>query len=93
MTERSEGVAVALDPVVGRAAVICMNTWAGRIEAPCRVIGETPMRWRVAVDNETRLPGRVLKPGTLALIPKWSVRFMPPNPCSRPAPSLPMRDT
>ena len=62
-----------------RSAVICMNTWAGRIEAPCRVIGETPTRWRVAVDKDTRLPGRVLKPETLALVPKAAVRFMPPS--------------
>lgn len=80
-----EGVNGRVHPPVGRAAVICMNTWAGRIEAPCRVIGETPMRWRVAVDEETRLPWRVLKPGTLALIPKWSVRFIPPNAQVQPA--------
>ncbi|ULQ48392.1 hypothetical protein JN531_016575 (plasmid) [Flagellatimonas centrodinii] len=51
---------------------------AHRRELPCRVIGETPMKYRIEVDVETQLPRRMLAPGERALVPRWSVRFPPP---------------
>lgn len=54
-------------------AVLCLNSWAGRIEHPCRVVGETPTRYRIEVDKNTILPRRTLKPGQQALVPKAAV--------------------
>lgn len=62
-----------------RRAVICKNTWAGYIESPCRVVGETATRWQVEVDEPTLLPSRTLQPGQRALVSKNAIRFVPPN--------------
>lgn len=62
----------------GRRAVLLVDGFAGRRELSCRVIGETPMKYRIEVDTETRLPRRTLMPGESALVPRWSVRFLPP---------------
>lgn len=64
--------------VVSRA-VVCVNNWAGRQEFPIRVVGETPKRFRIAVDQPTPLPPRslVLQPGETRLVPRTAVRFLP----------------
>ncbi len=64
----------------GRPTVVCKNTWAGRIESPCRVVGETPTRYRIEVDQNIVLPRGVLRPGTSALVPKTAVRFTDQKP-------------
>ena len=51
-------------------AVVILNSWAGRIEHPCRVVGETPTKYRITVDKPTVLPRRILQPGKVALVPK-----------------------
>jgi hypothetical protein len=58
--------------------VVCVNSWAGRLEHPCRVVGETPKRWRIEVDKPTLLPPRnsELRPGQQRLVPKTAVRFV-----------------
>lgn len=68
-----------VDRDVGRQAFVCKDTFAGRVESPCRVVGETPTRWQIEVDKDTRLPGKVLRPGMRALVPKSAVRFTTPN--------------
>ncbi len=65
--------------LVGRRGVLCIDTSAGRHEFPCRVIGETRMKYRIVVDTETRLPRRTLSVGERVLVPRWSVRFPPPK--------------
>ena len=69
--------AVAVGPLV-RRAVVCVNSWAGRQEHPCQVVGETPKRYRIVVDVPTALPPRftVLMPGTEKLVPKYAIRFV-----------------
>ncbi len=61
----------------GRAAVVCVNSYAGRQEHPCRVVGETPKRYRITVDKPTALPPKfsILAPGQTKLVPKHAVRF------------------
>ena len=72
---------VPLDPLVGRDALVCVESWAGRQEKPCRVVGETPTRYRIEVDQPTGLPPgfTIMMPGQQKLVPKRAVRFMVPN--------------
>jgi len=66
---------------VNRAAVVCTDSYAGRQEKPCRVVGETAKRYRIEVDQPTGLPPgfTILLPGHQRLVPKSAVRFMTPN--------------
>ena len=59
-------------------AVVCVNSFAGRREYPCRVVGETPKRYRIMVNNPTPLPPRfsLLLPGQIKLVPKSAVRLL-----------------
>lgn len=61
----------------GIPAVVCVDGWAGRREHPCRVVGETHSSYRITVDAETKLPGRMLAPGDQALVPRRAIRFTP----------------
>lgn len=63
-----------------RSAVVCMDSYAGRVEKPCFVIGETPKRYRITVDQWTALPPgfSLLGPGHERLVPKRAIRFMEP---------------
>ena len=60
-----------------RLAVVCTNSWAGRKEQACIVVGETPKRYRIACAVPITLPPRfkTLHPGETALVPKYSIRF------------------
>lgn len=70
-----------LDCWVGRPAVVCVDSYAGRQEKPCRVVGETPKRYRIEVDQPTGLPPgfTIMLPGQQKLVPKRAVRFVTPN--------------
>lgn len=63
-----------------RPAVLVTQSWAGRLEEPVTVVGETPKRWRVRNDGlcSIRLAGRcrVLAPGETVLVPRRAVRFV-----------------
>jgi hypothetical protein len=61
---------------MNKPAVVCVNSWAGRIEYPCRIVGETPKRWRIEVDMPVKLPRLVLHPGEVRLVPKSAVRLI-----------------
>ena len=58
-------------------AYVCVNSWAGRQEHPCRVVGETSKRYRIEVDKPTALPPgfSLLMPGQTKLVPKTAIRF------------------
>ena len=60
-----------------RKAVVCIESYAGRLEKPCRMIGETRKKYRIAVDTPTALPPgfNLLMPGETRLVPKHSIRF------------------
>ena len=45
-------------------AYICIQSWAGRVQHKCRIVGETPKRYRIEVDTPTALP-----PGFSLLMP------------------------
>jgi len=62
---------------MNKAAVVCVNSWAGRQEKNCRVVAETPKRYRIVVDEPTALPPgfSILMPGMSKLVPKTAVRF------------------
>jgi len=57
-------------------AYIVVDSYAGRRMLPCRIVGETPKKYRVEVDEPTLLPPRnmVLAPGESQLVPKSAVR-------------------
>lgn len=65
-----------------RHAVVCMDSYAGRQEKPCRVVGETQKRYRIMVDAPTALPPgfSILMPGIEQLVPKRAIRFTDANP-------------
>lgn len=70
--------AVEPSPLVGRAAVACIaSSWEGRLEIPCRVVGETPRRYLIEVDSPTALPPglTLLMPGQQKRVPKGAIRF------------------
>jgi hypothetical protein len=58
-----------------RTGVLCMDGWAGRMEVPVTIIGETPQRYRVILGRDCRLTGgRWGKAGETVLVPKYAVR-------------------
>ncbi len=57
-----------------RAAVVCLNGWAGRREYPCAIVGETPKRYRIRATVTIPLPSRTLAVGEATLVPKAAVR-------------------
>lgn len=61
-----------------RAAIVAMDSWAGRIEQKCWVVDETPQRYRITPRaGSLRLTGRrVLDWGQSTLVPKYAVRFV-----------------
>lgn len=59
-------------------AVVCVNSWAGRSEHPCRIVKETPKRYLIEVDEPTALPPKftLLLPGSTRLVPKYAIKFL-----------------
>ena len=80
MTEQNETAQDAKRPLdrLVMPAVVCVNSWGGRQEHPCRVIAETPKRYRITVDVPTALPPgfTLLMPGETKLVPKHAIRFV-----------------
>lgn len=58
-----------------RYGVLRMTGWHEYTETRVEVIGTTPKRLRIRAIVETRLPGRILSPGDVALVPKSAVRI------------------
>ena len=59
-----------------RTGVLCLDGWAGRVEVPIRIIGETPKRYRVILGRDCALPSRRRgKAGDTVLVPKAAVRL------------------
>lgn len=60
-----------------RRGFVCINSWAGREEKPCLIIGETRKRYRIKVEQPTALPPKwkILHPGETKLVPKWAVKI------------------
>jgi len=57
-----------------RTGVLCLDGWAGRVEVPVTIIGETPKRYRVRLGRDCRLPSRREgKAGEVVLVPKYAV--------------------
>jgi len=59
-----------------RTGVLCLDSWAGRVEVPVTIIGETPKRYRVILGRDCRLPSRRWgKAGETVLVPKYAIRL------------------
>lgn len=57
-------------------AVLRMDSWAGRETVRCTVVGETPKRYRIRLEQDARLPGnRQYKKGDVVLVPKYAVKM------------------
>lgn len=50
--------------------VLCLNGWAGYSETPCKIIGQTPKRTRIVM-QETAYR---FKKGHTYLVPKYAVK-------------------
>ena len=60
-----------------RRGVVCIQSWGGYSEKPCRIVGETPQKYRIEVDEKIWLPGHFwLEPGQKRLVPITAVRFL-----------------
>ena len=61
-----------------RKASLFFDDWAGRRAYPVIVVAETPKRYRIRVEEKTRLAGRCrwLYPGETALVPKSAVSLL-----------------
>ncbi len=56
---------------------VCLQGWAGYTEHPCTIDSETPKKYRVRLDESTRLPGgRVVPAGESVLVPKHAVKLV-----------------
>lgn len=53
-----------------------LQGWHGYTEQEVEIIGETPKRTRIRAITQTRLAGRrrELRPGEIALVPKYAVK-------------------
>ena len=57
-------------------AKLLMDDWAGRHSVECEVIGETPKRYRIKLQQDALLPSRRhCKAGDVVLVPKYAVRL------------------
>lgn len=57
-------------------AKLIMDDWAGRHAISCEVIGETPKRYRIKLQQDALLPSRRhCKAGDVVLVPKYAVRL------------------
>lgn len=68
------------------AAWLAMQSYAGIVYYPIRVVGETPKRYRIQSDECVPLGGRsrTLSPGEKALVPKRAIVFrLPKDPSVR----------
>ena len=55
-------------------AILVLDGWAGRERIPCEVIGETPKRYRIKLQQDALLPSRRhCKAGDVVLVPKYAV--------------------
>lgn len=65
---------------LNKMAYICLEGRGGRIKHPCRVIGETPKKYRVEILEIVILPGnRKKQVGDITLIPKYAIKFDKPD--------------
>jgi hypothetical protein len=56
-------------------AKLCMDSWAGRREIACLIIGETKNRLRIRLEQDCRLPsGRTGVKGREILVPRYAIR-------------------
>ena len=57
--------------------ILKLDGWAGTTLQPIIVVAETPKRYRIRAEQETRLAGRCryLRPGETVLVPKDAVRL------------------
>ena len=57
-------------------AILVLDGWAGRERIPCEVIGETPKRYRIKLQQDALLPSRRhCKAGDVVLVPKYALRL------------------
>lgn len=57
--------------LIEQPGYILIDSWAGRHAVSATLIGETPKRYRIRLEEDARLPGgRNMKAGDVTLIPK-----------------------
>ena len=59
--------------------ILCLDGWAGRLEYPVEIIGETPKRYRIRALVDIKRPHgkngvHILLKGGSMLVPKYAVR-------------------
>ncbi len=62
-----------------RRGLLMLDGYAGRTEQEVEIVGETPKRTRIRAITPTRLAGRrrEMRPGEIALVPKYAVKEKP----------------
>jgi len=65
--------------LVGRPAVLSLESWAGTLRKRVEIIGETPRRYRIRVVDGYRVRGRrSFSPGDVTLVPRWAISVNEP---------------
>ena len=58
------------------SAVLRLDSWAGREQYRCEIVGETPTRYRIRLLEPARLPGnRNYQAGDVVLVPKHAIKL------------------
>ncbi len=64
--------------VIGARGIVSLESWAGRTDHPCTIVGETPKRWRVVFDRNVTLPRhRFVVAGEETVVSKARVKLQP----------------
>lgn len=64
------------DELIGKVGYIAINSWAGRHRVRVTIVGVTPKRYRVRLEQDALLPGGLhLKAGDVTLVPRDVVQL------------------
>src|SRR5271166_5381289 len=64
---------------VALKAKICVDSWAGRREFPCEIMGETKTKYVCRMSGDGVLPGKHVRLGDVVKLPKRAVRIETPD--------------
>jgi hypothetical protein len=64
------------EDLIGKGGFITVNSWAGRHRVKVTIVGVTPKRYRVRLEQDALMPGgRHMKAGDVTLVPRDVVQL------------------
>jgi hypothetical protein len=62
--------------LIGKGGYITLDSWAGRHRVQVTIVGVTPKRYRVRLEQDALMPGgRHMKAGDVTLVPRDVVQL------------------